>query len=107
MLIIEKKTLHYTKVILIVFTFNLSDFRHTLTVQHTGPLERKTHNPSSPNSPPGSPGISRLRAIAREYCRRINVGKRTGLVKEPHVFGDVSQSNSSCDSVSTRSLFYI
>ncbi|XP_054260814.1 mitogen-activated protein kinase kinase kinase 11-like isoform X2 [Macrosteles quadrilineatus] len=35
-----------------------SDFRHTITVQHTP----KSH--PSPNSPPGSPSISRLRAIA-------------------------------------------
>uniref|UniRef100_A0A1B6CWA2 mitogen-activated protein kinase kinase kinase n=1 Tax=Clastoptera arizonana TaxID=38151 RepID=A0A1B6CWA2_9HEMI len=37
-----------------------SDFRHTITVQHSG----KSRNPSSPNSPPGSPSITRLRAIA-------------------------------------------
>lgn len=37
-----------------------SDFRHTITVQHSG----KSRNPSSPNSPPGSPSIPRLRAIA-------------------------------------------
>ncbi|CAB3363084.1 Hypothetical predicted protein [Cloeon dipterum] len=41
-----------------------SDFRHTITVQHTGGLERKARNPSSPNSPPGSPSIPRFRAIA-------------------------------------------
>ncbi|XP_011310598.1 mitogen-activated protein kinase kinase kinase 10 isoform X2 [Fopius arisanus] len=40
-----------------------SDFRHTITVQHTA-LERKNRNPSRPNSPPGSPCIPRLRAIA-------------------------------------------
>ncbi|XP_067011657.1 mitogen-activated protein kinase kinase kinase 11 [Anabrus simplex] len=40
-----------------------SDFRHTITVQHTA-LDRKSRNPSSPNSPPGSPSIPRLRAIA-------------------------------------------
>ncbi|XP_017782387.1 PREDICTED: mitogen-activated protein kinase kinase kinase 11-like isoform X2 [Nicrophorus vespilloides] len=40
-----------------------SDFRHTITVQHT-----TDHKPLSsvisPNSPPGSPAITRLRAIA-------------------------------------------
>ncbi|XP_028982096.1 mitogen-activated protein kinase kinase kinase 10 isoform X1 [Diachasma alloeum] len=40
-----------------------SDFRHTITVQHTA-LDRKNRNPSRPNSPPGSPCIPRLRAIA-------------------------------------------
>ncbi|XP_069687261.1 mitogen-activated protein kinase kinase kinase 10-like isoform X2 [Periplaneta americana] len=39
-----------------------SDFRHTITVKHT--VDRKARNPSSPNSPPGSPSIPRLRAIA-------------------------------------------
>uniref|UniRef100_A0A6P7H6Y5 Uncharacterized protein LOC114345087 n=1 Tax=Diabrotica virgifera virgifera TaxID=50390 RepID=A0A6P7H6Y5_DIAVI len=38
-----------------------SDFRHTITVQHT--LDNKSSF-ISPNSPPGSPAISRLRAIA-------------------------------------------
>ncbi|XP_018579524.1 mitogen-activated protein kinase kinase kinase 11 isoform X3 [Anoplophora glabripennis] len=37
-----------------------SDFRHTITVQHT--LDPKVI--TSPNSPPGSPAIPRLRAIA-------------------------------------------
>ncbi|KAK7874087.1 hypothetical protein R5R35_004630 [Gryllus longicercus] len=37
-----------------------SDFRHTITVQHS----KGSRNPSSPNSPPGSPSIPRLRAIA-------------------------------------------
>ncbi|KAK6621321.1 hypothetical protein RUM43_011627 [Polyplax serrata] len=40
------------------------DFRHTLTVQHTGGVDLKQRNTSSPNSPPGSPSITRLRAIA-------------------------------------------
>lgn len=35
-----------------------SDFRHTITVQNTMALERKTR------SPPGSPAIPHLRAIA-------------------------------------------
>ncbi|XP_050520331.1 mitogen-activated protein kinase kinase kinase 10-like isoform X2 [Daktulosphaira vitifoliae] len=39
-----------------------SDFRHTITVQHTG--DRKNRDTSGPNSPPGSPNIPRLRAIA-------------------------------------------
>ncbi|XP_025420103.1 mitogen-activated protein kinase kinase kinase 9 isoform X3 [Sipha flava] len=39
-----------------------SDFRHTITVQHTG--DRKNRDASGPNSPPGSPNIPRLRAIA-------------------------------------------
>lgn len=40
-----------------------SDFRHTITVQHT--VDPKgLHGISSPNSPPGSPAIPRLRAIA-------------------------------------------
>ncbi|KAJ8944353.1 hypothetical protein NQ318_011485 [Aromia moschata] len=40
-----------------------SDFRHTLTVQHT--LDPKgISGIISPNSPPGSPAITRLRAIA-------------------------------------------
>ncbi|XP_072385894.1 mitogen-activated protein kinase kinase kinase 9 isoform X2 [Diabrotica undecimpunctata] len=38
-----------------------SDFRHTITVQHT--VDNKGSF-ISPNSPPGSPAISRLRAIA-------------------------------------------
>ncbi|XP_059482536.1 mitogen-activated protein kinase kinase kinase 10-like isoform X2 [Neocloeon triangulifer] len=41
-----------------------SDFRHTITVQHTGGMERKARTASSPNSPPGSPSIPRFRAIA-------------------------------------------
>ncbi|KAL0127024.1 hypothetical protein PUN28_005394 [Cardiocondyla obscurior] len=43
-----------------------SDFRHTITVQDTAfALDRgKVRNPSRPNSPPGSPSIPRLRAIA-------------------------------------------
>lgn len=42
---------------------NPSDFRHTLTVQHT--LDPKgIGGMISPNSPPGSPAIPRLRAIA-------------------------------------------
>ncbi|XP_012281138.1 mitogen-activated protein kinase kinase kinase 11 [Orussus abietinus] len=41
-----------------------SDFRHTITVQHTALDRGKTRNPSRPNSPPGSPSIPRLRAIA-------------------------------------------
>ncbi|XP_044009258.1 mitogen-activated protein kinase kinase kinase 11-like isoform X3 [Aphidius gifuensis] len=41
-----------------------SDFRHTLTVTHQ-PVDRGTNrNPSRPTSPPGSPSIPRLRAIA-------------------------------------------
>eukprot|EP00102_Acyrthosiphon_pisum_P018541 XP_016655751.1 PREDICTED: mitogen-activated protein kinase kinase kinase 10 isoform X3 [Acyrthosiphon pisum] len=39
-----------------------SDFRHTITVQHTS--DRKNRDASGPNSPPGSPNIPRLRAIA-------------------------------------------
>ncbi|XP_063226327.1 mitogen-activated protein kinase kinase kinase 11-like [Bacillus rossius redtenbacheri] len=39
-----------------------SDFRHKITVQTSA--DRKTHNVSSPNSPPGSPNIPRLRAFA-------------------------------------------
>lgn len=42
-----------------------SDFRHTITVQHT--LEPKGIGVISPHSPPGSPAIPRLRAIARMY----------------------------------------
>lgn len=43
-----------------------SDFRHTITVQHT--LDHKAlSGVISPHSPPGSPAIPRLRAIAREY----------------------------------------
>lgn len=45
----------------------LSDFRHTITVQHSG----KSRNPSSPNSPPGSPSITRLRAIARKLINML------------------------------------
>lgn len=41
------------------------DFRHTITVQHTS--DRKNRDASGPNSPPGSPNIPRLRAIARKY----------------------------------------
>ncbi|XP_058809032.1 mitogen-activated protein kinase kinase kinase 10 isoform X2 [Phymastichus coffea] len=41
-----------------------SDFRHTITVQHTAPDLVKSRNPSRSNSPPGSPSIPRLRAIA-------------------------------------------
>ncbi|XP_011869843.1 PREDICTED: mitogen-activated protein kinase kinase kinase 11-like [Vollenhovia emeryi] len=42
-----------------------SDFRHTITVQDTALADRgKVRNPSRPNSPPGSPSIPRLRAIA-------------------------------------------
>ncbi|KAL7295717.1 hypothetical protein TKK_0011062 [Trichogramma kaykai] len=41
-----------------------SDFRHTITVQHTAPDRVKSRNPSRSNSPPGSPSIPRLRAIA-------------------------------------------
>ncbi|XP_066584468.1 mitogen-activated protein kinase kinase kinase 10 isoform X2 [Prorops nasuta] len=41
-----------------------SDFRHTITVQHTALDRAKARNPSRPNSPPGSPSIPRLRAIA-------------------------------------------
>ncbi|XP_047355780.1 mitogen-activated protein kinase kinase kinase 11-like isoform X2 [Vespa velutina] len=41
-----------------------SDFRHTITVQHTALDRGKGRNPSKPNSPPGSPSIPRLRAIA-------------------------------------------
>ncbi|XP_011638653.1 mitogen-activated protein kinase kinase kinase 9-like isoform X3 [Pogonomyrmex barbatus] len=41
-----------------------SDFRHTITVQHTALDRGKVRNPSRPNSPPGSPSIPRLRAIA-------------------------------------------
>ncbi|XP_044598288.1 mitogen-activated protein kinase kinase kinase 11-like isoform X2 [Cotesia glomerata] len=41
-----------------------SDFRHTITVQHTALDRGKNRNPSRPNSPPGSPSIPRLRAIA-------------------------------------------
>ncbi|XP_043283925.1 mitogen-activated protein kinase kinase kinase 10-like isoform X3 [Venturia canescens] len=41
-----------------------SDFRHTITVQHTALDRGKPRNPSRPNSPPGSPSIPRLRAIA-------------------------------------------
>lgn len=40
------------------------DFRHTITVQHTALDRGKNRNPSRPNSPPGSPSIPRLRAIA-------------------------------------------
>lgn len=42
------------------------DFRHTITVQHTALDRGKVRNPSRPNSPPGSPSIPRLRAIACE-----------------------------------------
>ena len=43
-----------------------SDFRHTITVQHT--LDPKGIGGAvSPNNPPGSPAIPRLRAIARKY----------------------------------------
>ncbi|XP_050433965.1 mitogen-activated protein kinase kinase kinase 10 isoform X2 [Adelges cooleyi] len=38
-----------------------SDFRHTITVQHTG--DRKNCDTSGPNSPPGSPNTRRLRAF--------------------------------------------
>ncbi|XP_012539540.1 mitogen-activated protein kinase kinase kinase 11 isoform X2 [Monomorium pharaonis] len=41
-----------------------SDFRHTITVQDTALAASKVRNPSRPNSPPGSPSIPRLRAIA-------------------------------------------
>ncbi|XP_074097996.1 mitogen-activated protein kinase kinase kinase 11 isoform X2 [Cotesia typhae] len=41
-----------------------SDFRHTITVQHTALDRGKNRNSSRPNSPPGSPSIPRLRAIA-------------------------------------------
>ncbi|XP_011068441.1 PREDICTED: mitogen-activated protein kinase kinase kinase 11-like isoform X1 [Acromyrmex echinatior] len=41
-----------------------SDFRHTITVQDTALDRGKVRNPSRPNSPPGSPSIPRLRAIA-------------------------------------------
>ncbi|XP_034951157.1 mitogen-activated protein kinase kinase kinase 11-like isoform X2 [Chelonus insularis] len=41
-----------------------SDFRHTITVQHTALDRGKNRNTSRPNSPPGSPSIPRLRAIA-------------------------------------------
>ncbi|XP_014474376.1 PREDICTED: mitogen-activated protein kinase kinase kinase MLK4-like isoform X1 [Dinoponera quadriceps] len=41
-----------------------SDFRHTITVQHTASDRGKVRNPSRPNSPPASPSIPRLRAIA-------------------------------------------
>ncbi|KAJ8683822.1 hypothetical protein QAD02_019614 [Eretmocerus hayati] len=41
-----------------------SDFRHTITVQHTAADRTKSRNPSRSNSPPGSPSIPRLRAIA-------------------------------------------
>lgn len=44
--------------------YHPTDFRHTITVQHTG--DRKNRDASGPNSPPGSPNIPRLRAIARE-----------------------------------------
>lgn len=44
---------------------NFLDFRHTITVQHTG--DRKNRELSGLKSPPGSPNIPRLRAIAREY----------------------------------------
>lgn len=51
----------------VVINFYLisTDFRHTITVQHTG--DRKNRDTSGPNSPPGSPNIPRLRAIARKY----------------------------------------
>ncbi|XP_017881667.1 mitogen-activated protein kinase kinase kinase 11-like isoform X5 [Ceratina calcarata] len=41
-----------------------SDFRHTITVKDTALERGKVRNPSRPNSPPGSPSIPRLRAIA-------------------------------------------
>ncbi|XP_033209043.1 mitogen-activated protein kinase kinase kinase 10 isoform X2 [Belonocnema kinseyi] len=41
-----------------------SDFRHTITVQDTALDRGKNRNPSRSNSPPGSPSIPRLRAIA-------------------------------------------
>ncbi|CAG9762478.1 unnamed protein product [Ceutorhynchus assimilis] len=41
-----------------------SDFRHTLTVQHTMDPKGGLGGIISPNSPPGSPAITRLRAIA-------------------------------------------
>uniref|UniRef100_A0ABD2WU86 mitogen-activated protein kinase kinase kinase n=1 Tax=Trichogramma kaykai TaxID=54128 RepID=A0ABD2WU86_9HYME len=47
-----------------------SDFRHTITVQHTAPDRVKSRNPSRSNSPPGSPSIPRLRAIA--YWNRLS-----------------------------------
>lgn len=37
------------------------DFRHNITVQPTAGV---VLNPSSPDSPPGSPSVPRLRAIA-------------------------------------------
>ncbi|XP_072153735.1 mitogen-activated protein kinase kinase kinase 11 isoform X2 [Bemisia tabaci] len=41
-----------------------SNFRHHITVQQTGPLERNSLSPSGPNSPPSSPIVGQLRAIA-------------------------------------------
>ena len=45
-----------------------SDFRHNITVQpeHTSPY-RLQCSPSSPESPPSSPSVLRLRAYARNY----------------------------------------
>lgn len=42
-----------------------SDFRHTITVQHTILDPKSRSAVMSPHSPPGSPAIPRLRAIAR------------------------------------------
>ncbi|XP_076252748.1 mitogen-activated protein kinase kinase kinase 10-like isoform X1 [Rhynchophorus ferrugineus] len=41
-----------------------SDFRHTITVQHTMDTKGGLGGVISPNSPPGSPAIPRFRAIA-------------------------------------------
>lgn len=48
-----------------------SDFRHTITVQQTLVDPKGISGVLSPNSPPGSPAIPRLRAIARKYYSAI------------------------------------
>ncbi|KAL1425638.1 hypothetical protein MTO96_019059 [Rhipicephalus appendiculatus] len=45
-----------------------SDFRHNITVQHTPTHDfRSLRMPASPESPPASPSLPRLRAYARKY----------------------------------------
>ena len=46
------------------------DFRHKITVQHepiAEPVRLLKHSSASPDSPPASPGFSRLRAIACKF----------------------------------------
>lgn len=54
------------------------DFRHTITVQHTG--DRKNRDTPGPNSPPGSPNIPRLRAIARELTFNTSMIRQKKVV---------------------------